>query len=79
MAPPRKPLNVTVERIAELLDLDPTAEFGWRWRPRSLAEFGGNEPAGTTFMQADPPAARKSAAPLIRSSRSTARPMARNG
>jgi hypothetical protein len=45
MPAPRKPLAVTAERVAELLDLDPGAEFGWRHRRRSLKEFSGDERA----------------------------------
>ena len=43
MSPPRKPLGVTPERVAAVLERDPTAEFGWRWRARPLSMFGGNE------------------------------------
>jgi hypothetical protein len=43
MAALRKPLDLTAERIAALLDLDPSTETGWRWRMRSLSEFNGDE------------------------------------
>ena len=39
----RKPLRVTAERFAALLERDPAAEHGWRWRVRLPSEFGGNE------------------------------------
>jgi hypothetical protein len=39
----RKPLSVTAERLAALLELDPSTETGWRWRTRPLSEFDGDE------------------------------------
>jgi hypothetical protein len=39
----RKPLRVTAERFAALLEPDPAAEFGWRWRSRAPSAFGGDE------------------------------------
>ena len=41
MSAHRKPLGLTAERAAELLERDP--EHGWRWRPRRVSDFGGNE------------------------------------
>ena len=43
MSAPRKPLGVTAERAAELLERDPTAEFGWRWRRRPRSMFRDDE------------------------------------
>ena len=43
MSAHRKPLGVTAERVAAVLERDPTAEFGWRWRPRPLSMFNGDE------------------------------------
>lgn len=39
MAAPRKPLDITAERLTALLELDPSTEHGWRWRTRSPSEF----------------------------------------
>jgi hypothetical protein len=39
MSAHRKPLGVTAERVAAVLERDPTTEFGWRWRRRPLSMF----------------------------------------
>ena len=40
---------MTAERVAAVLERDPTAKFGWRWRPRPLSMFGGDERIHATW------------------------------
>ena len=35
----RKPLGLTAKYVAAVLERDPSAEFGWRWRRRPLSMF----------------------------------------